>query len=104
MISEEPDFKFREADLLDVLYTVKAMIEPELTPNFSGGHVVLVHKAWDASPSGTLWAAFVLTYAHGQVVNTSMKLFSMEDEATAYLDDIIENDFHGPELKRATRH
>ncbi len=101
---EEPDFKFREADLLDVLYTVKAMIEPEVTPDFSGGHVVLVHKNWDASPSGVLWAAFVIKYDRGYVTDTTMKLFSMEDEATAYLDDIIENDFHGPELKLATRH
>ncbi len=104
MYSEEPDFKFREEDLLDVLYYVKSMVECEVTPNFSGGHVILVHKAWNASPSGVLWAAFVLRYDCGQVTNTHMKLFSEEAPATEYLDDIIDNDFHGPEQQLATRH
>ncbi len=103
-MSIEPDFKFREEDLLDVLYTVKALVDAEVTPNFSGGHVILVHRNWTASPSGVIWAAFVLHYSLGQVVNTQMKLFSAEDEATDYLDDIIENDFHGPEQVLATRH
>ncbi len=100
----EPDFKFREADLLDVLDYVKAMVEAEVTPNFSGGHVILVHKNWKPSPSGVLWAAFVLCYDHGLVIDTSMKLFSEEALAIEYLDDIIENDFYGPEQKLATRH
>ena len=100
----EPDFKFREKDLIDVLHYVKAMVECELTPNFSGGHAVLVHKDWEPSPSGILWAAFVLKYSNGLVIATTMKLFSQEHEATEYLDDIIEQDFHGPEQKLATRH
>ena len=104
MRSESIDFKFYEKDLLDVLYCVKAMVESELTPNVSGGHAVLVHKNWKASPSGVLWAAFVIRYDSGTVIATTMQLFSMEDEATAYLDDIIENDFDGPEQKLATRH
>ncbi len=103
-MSETFDFHFSRTDLLDVLCTVKIMIEAELTPNFSGGHVILVHKAWEASPSGVLWAAFVFKYDCGEVTDTTLKLFSREDAATDYLDDIIENDFHGPEQKLATRH
>lgn len=86
---------FTEDDLHDALQFALPQVEAEIKPNFTGGHIFVMHRKHDGSPTGHCWAVFVFFLEQGTMTHTTVDIFNNEKDANSFADDISNNVFGG---------
>ena len=89
------DFELTDSDLCDALDFALPIVNAEMAPHFTGGHIFLMARKHDDSPTGQLWLAFTFHINNGHIIKTHVDVFDSEDPAQDHLNKIAHEVFAG---------